>query len=51
MLRRGAYTALKGFVNYFAYSDPATRSITRFPGAWPERFKFPAYPVDFGEVT
>lgn len=50
-LRRGAYTALKGFVYYFAYSDPATRPITRFAGAWPERFKIPAYPVDFGDVT
>lgn len=50
-LRRGAYYAIKGFVTYLAYTDPATRALTRFPGAWPERFKIPAYPVDFGEIA
>ena len=50
-LRRGAYYALKGFVSYFAYVDPATRGITRFQGAWPERMKIAAYPVDFGPVA
>jgi hypothetical protein len=50
-LRRAAYQGLKGFVYYFAYIDPATRSITGFQGPWPERVKIPAYPVDFGEVV
>jgi hypothetical protein len=34
-----------------AYSDPATRTLTRFPGAWPERVKIAAYPVDFGDIA
>ena len=50
-LRRAAYQGLKGFVYYFAYIDPATRSITGFAGPWPERVKIPAYPVDFGEIV
>jgi hypothetical protein len=50
-LRRGAYQALKSFVVYFAYVQDSTRTITQFPGPWPERFKFPAYPVDFGEIV
>jgi hypothetical protein len=50
-LRRAAYQALKGFVYYFAYIDDATRSITRFPGPWPERLRIPATPVDFGEIV
>ena len=49
-LRRAAYQALKGFVYYFAYIDDATRSITRFPGPWPERVQLPVKPVDFGEI-
>lgn len=50
-LRRAAYQAVKGFVYYFAYIDDATRAVTRFPGAWPERFKLPVKPVDFGEIV
>jgi hypothetical protein len=50
-LRRGAYQALKSFVYYFAYIQDSTRPLTRFPGPWPERFKIPAKPVDFGEVV
>jgi hypothetical protein len=50
-LRRAAYQALKGFVYYFAYIDDATRSITRFPGPWPERVKIPVTPIDFGEIV
>jgi len=50
-LRRAAYQGLKGFVYYFAYIDPATRSITGFAGPWQERVKIPAYPVDFGEIV
>jgi hypothetical protein len=50
-LRRAAYQALKGFVYYFAYIDDATRSITRFPGPWPERLPMPIKPVDFGDIV
>ena len=51
-LRRGAYQALKSFVYYFAYSQDATRAITRFPGTWPENgVPIPAYPVDFGDIA
>ena len=50
-LRRAAFSALKGFIYYFAYIDPATRSITRFPGPWTERVKIPPRPVDFGIIT
>ena len=50
-LRRAAYQGLKGFVYYFAYIDPATRSMTGFAGPWQERVKIPAYPVDFGEIV
>jgi hypothetical protein len=50
-LRRGAFQALKGFVEYFAYLEDETRTLTGFEGPWPERLSIPAYPVDFGEVT
>ena len=50
-LRRGAFFGLKGFIYYFAYSDVATRPITRFQGPWPERLQIPATPVDFGPIT
>jgi len=50
-LRRAAYQGLKGFVYYFAYIDPATRSMTGFAGPWQERVTIPAYPVDFGEIV
>jgi hypothetical protein len=49
-LRRAAYQALKGFIYYFAYIDPATRAITGFQGPWQERVTIPARAVDFGEV-
>ena len=50
-LRRAAYGALKGFVYYFAYIDPATRPLTGFTGPWPERLKIAPYAVDFGDVV
>ena len=50
-LRRAAFQALKGFVNFFAYSDDRTRPLTGFEGPWPERFAIPAYPVDYGGVA
>jgi hypothetical protein len=50
-LRRGAFQALKGFVMYFAYTRDVTRSLTGFPGPWPERLLIDVTPVDFGEIT
>jgi hypothetical protein len=50
-LRRGAFQALKGFIDYFAYLRDETRPLTRFDGPWPERAQIPVYPVDFGEVS
>jgi hypothetical protein len=50
-LRRAAYQALRGFVVYFAFVDPATRPITRFPGPWTETLALPVYPVDFGDIA
>lgn len=50
-LRRGAFQAVRGFVDYFAWSRPATRPLTGFLGPWPERVKVPATPVDFGEIA
>lgn len=49
-LRRAAFQAIKGFVYYMAYIDPATRPLTGFEGPWPERISVPAYAVDFGEI-
>jgi hypothetical protein len=50
-LRRAAFYALKGFITYFAYVEPATRGITRFAGPWPERLKVAARPIDFGTIA
>jgi hypothetical protein len=50
-LRRAAFGALRGFVVYFAYVDDATRSLTGFPGPWPEKLALPVTPVDFGDVA
>jgi hypothetical protein len=51
-LRRGAYQAVRGFVNYFAYIQPETRAVTGFRGSWPENgVAVPVPPVDFGEVA
>jgi hypothetical protein len=51
-LRRGAFQAVRGFVNYFAYIQPETRSLTRFPGSWPERGVTAHVPVvDFGDIA
>ena len=50
-LRRGAFYGLKGFVYFFTYTDPATRPITRFQGAWPERVTIAVHPVDFGPIV
>lgn len=50
-LRRGAFYALKSFIYFFTYSDPATRPLTRFQGPWPERVTIAARPVDFGPIA
>lgn len=50
-LRRAVFQATRGFVYFFAYSDAATRPITGFEGAWPERIRLPVPPVDFGEIA
>jgi hypothetical protein len=50
-LRRAAYQALRGFVVYFAWIDDRTRSLTGFPGPWPELVDVPVHPVDFGGVS
>ncbi|MGH7468469.1 MAG: hypothetical protein ACRENP_10965 [Longimicrobiales bacterium] len=50
-LRRGAFFALKAFINYFAYIDASTRPLTGFQGPWPERVKIAVRPVDFGPVS
>jgi hypothetical protein len=50
-LRRAAYRALRGFVVYFAWIDPATRPLTGFAGPWTELIDVPVYPVDFGPIA
>lgn len=50
-LRRAAFNAVRSFVYFFAYADPATWTLTGFPGPWPGRVDIPAYPVDFGGVV
>lgn len=50
-LRRAVYQSTKAFVYFYAYARDATRPITGFPGPWPERFDYPAFDVDFGEVV
>jgi len=50
-LRRAAFNAVRSFVYFYAYADPATWSITNFPGPWPGRVHIPATPVDFGEIA
>lgn len=50
-LRRAVYQATRAAVYFYAYMRPSTRSITAFEGPWPERFRIPAYPVDFGEIA
>ena len=52
-LRRASFNAVKAFVYFFAYSDPATWASTGFTGPWPGRAPIPvAIPrVDFGEIA
>lgn len=50
-LRRAAFHAVRTLVQFIAYAEPSTRSVTGYQGTWPERFDYPAYPVDFGGVS
>lgn len=50
-LRRAAFQALRSFVLFFAYAEDRTRSLTGFPGPWPERVAVEVYPVEFGDVA
>ena len=42
---------LWSFVYFFAYSDPATWPVTRFPGPWPGRVRVAVPSIDFGEIA
>jgi len=51
-LRRAAFQAVRGFVQYFAYIRPETRAITGFTGPFPETVNIPPVrAVDYGSVT
>ncbi len=51
-VRRAAYQALRGFVDYFAWIRPETRPLTGFRGPLAETVKIPPVrAVDFGDVA
>ena len=50
-LRRASFNAIKSFVYFFAYSDPATWAYTGFPGTWPGRVRVAIPRIDFGEIA
>lgn len=50
-LRRASFNAVKSFVYFFSYSDPATWRMTGFPGPWPGQVNVPVPAIDFGEVA
>ena len=50
-LRRAAFQGLRSLIHFIAWAEDETRPLTGYQGTWPERFDFPAYPVDFGEIT
>ncbi|HUF11694.1 MAG TPA: hypothetical protein VMN78_01175 [Longimicrobiales bacterium] len=50
-LRRASFNAIKSFVYFFAYADPAMWAATGFPGTWPGRIPVGIPPIDFGEVV
>ena len=50
-LRRASFNAVKAFVYFFAYADPATWPVTRFPGPWPGRVRVAVPRIDFGEIA
>jgi hypothetical protein len=51
-LRRGAFQAVRSFVQYFAYIQPETRALTGFEGPLPEHVSVPVVRiVDYGDVA
>lgn len=50
-LRRAAFHAVRTLVQFYGWARPETRPLTGYPGPWPDRFEYPAYPVDFGEIS
>lgn len=51
-LRRGAYQAIRGFVQYFAWIQRPTRTLTGFEGPIQEKVDLPPVrTVDYGEVV
>jgi hypothetical protein len=50
-LRRAAFQALKGFIVFYAYINDSTRTLTRFPGPWPEKLSLPVYEIEFGDIA
>lgn len=51
-LRRAAFQAVRGFVQYFAYIRPETRELTGFEGPIPDVLDLPVVrEVDYGEVV
>jgi hypothetical protein len=51
-IRRGAFQAIRGFVQYFAYIEPATRTLTGFAGPLSEHVTIPPVrTIDYGEVA
>ncbi|HSH45911.1 MAG TPA: twin-arginine translocation signal domain-containing protein [Longimicrobiales bacterium] len=50
-LRRAAFQGLRSLIHFIGWAEPETREITGFLGTWPDRFDYPAYPVDFGEIA
>ena len=51
-VRRGAFQAIRGFVQYFAYIEPATRTLTGFTGPLLEHVTVPPVrTVDYGEIA
>lgn len=50
-LRRAAFQGVRSLVHFIGWADDGTRPLTGYHGPWPERFDYPAYPVDFGGVA
>jgi len=50
-LRRASFNAVKSFIYFFGYSDPATWAATGFPGPWPGRVQVAVPRIDFGEIA
>lgn len=51
-LRRAAFQAVRGFVQYFAFIRPETRALTGFEGPLPEKLDLPPVrTIDYGEIA